>query len=84
MSALVLLDTHAFAERCGVRAATVRRWVKKGQVTPWGYTPGGHMRFTADQVVEAIRRGMSERARDIEAHVLAARAALRMRRGRSA
>lgn len=71
------LSTRAFAERCGVVPETVRRWIKQKTIKPAGRTPGGHWRFSEAQVEEFLRGGLSERGKDIAAHVLASRARLR-------
>lgn len=77
-----LMNTTAFASRCGVVPETVREWVRAGWLAPWGRTRAGHMRWTEAHVALAIRGRPSESAQDYEAHVLAARARLRARRGR--
>lgn len=78
------LNTRAFALACGVVPETVREWVRLGYITPDFRTPRGkHLRFTQAQVDEVKQGRPSERAMDIEAHVLAARARQRMRRGRA-
>lgn len=75
------MDTDAFAHACGVKPETVRRWVRRGLLQPHGRTLGGHMRFRADQVADALGASQpSERALDLEAHVLAAREKARARR----
>lgn len=79
------LTAREFGAALGVTDRTVRDWVRQGLVDPAGRTPTGRLRFTEDQVRQAVERGRpSERARDIEAHVLAARERLRLRRGRGA
>lgn len=75
------LDTKAFAKRVGVHPKTVARWVQAGDIVP-GRTPGGRYRFTEAHVALVLRGRASERALDLEAHVLASRAAMRARRGR--
>ena len=75
-----LLTSREFAQRCGVVPETVRRWVRAGRVSPAGATPGGQLRFAEAQVDEALGRGPSERALDIEAHVRSSLARLRARR----
>lgn len=78
------LNTRDFASACGVVPETIREWVRLEHLAPAWRTPGGHLRFTVEQVEEIKQRGRpSERAADVEAHVLAARARLRMRRGRA-
>lgn len=83
MSAVVeTLDTDAFARACSVKPETVRRWVRRGQLVPYGRTFGGHLRFLPSQAGEVLRVApapMTERARDIEAHVRSARAELKAR-----
>ena len=77
------LSARAFAARCGVVPETVREWVRQGKLVPVGRTPGGHLRFSEDQVSAFLAGGgpvLSERAKDIQAHVMAARARLRMLR----
>lgn len=84
------LDTKAFARRCGVEPETVRRWCRPSKgpngaerpplLTPAWRTPTGFMRFSEEQVAQMRAGGMTERARDIEAHVAAAFANQRLRR----
>lgn len=87
------LSTRVFAERVGVVPETVRRWIADELLEPGGATPGGHYRFTEEQVAEVLRGGVAARARKrgekprtarseaLEATIFAARAALRARRG---
>jgi len=77
------MSTRAFAARVGVHPKTVLRWIADESLVP-GRTPGGRYRFTEAHVALVLRGRASERALDLEAHVLAARAALRARRGRTA
>jgi excisionase family DNA binding protein len=49
-----LLSTRAFALRCGVVPETVREWIAKGRLEPAGRTPGGHYRFSEEQVATAL------------------------------
>lgn len=80
-----LLTSREFASRVAVTDRTVRDWVKRGLLAPAGRTPTGQLRFAEAQVEEVLARGRpSERARDIEVHVLAARQRLRVRRDRFA
>lgn len=81
---MTFMDTEAFAERLGVVAETVREWVRRGELDPAGYTPGGHLRFSEAQVALALRGRASERATAMEANVVSARAKLRQRRGQRA
>ncbi|MCO5168057.1 MAG: helix-turn-helix domain-containing protein [Planctomycetes bacterium] len=77
-----LLTSREFAARLAVTDRTVRDWVKKGLLVPACRTPTGRLRFSEGQVEEIVERGRpTERARDIEAHVLSARERLRIRRG---
>jgi excisionase family DNA binding protein len=75
-----MMSTRAFAARCGVVSETVRDWIAKGRLEPAGRTPGGHYRFSEEQVAAALggelERG-NQLGRDLEAHVLAARAKMR-------
>ncbi len=73
-SAVPLLSSREFAGRVGVTPETVRRWVRNGRVLSWGKTPTGQLRFHPDQVRELLQGPRpTERAQDIEAHVLAAK-----------
>lgn len=73
------LGSREFAERLGIVPETLRRWVRSGRVTPAGRTPTGQLRFTEAQVAEVLAgpRRLTERAQDIEAHVLQAREEMR-------
>ena len=53
---LVLYTTSEVARQLGVDDSTVRRWVSSGKVIPAVTTPGGHKRFTEDQV-DQLRGG---------------------------
>lgn len=87
---MTLLSSREFAARLGVQPETVRKWVRKGRIPPPAVRlpprrdgKPGQLRFTEAQVEEAIRLHsgapeLSERAQDIEAHVLAARARLKI------
>lgn len=74
------LSTRAFAARCGVVPETVRRWIAEERIEPAGRTPGGHYRFSEEQVAQVLG-GAIERptalGKDLEAHVLAGRAKMR-------
>lgn len=75
-----LMDTETFAKRIGVEPETVRTWVREGKLDPYGWTVGGHLRFSEAQVALALRGRPSDRALRLEAHVMSARARLRARR----
>lgn len=79
------ISARALGELVGVEAETVRRWVRKGRLEPAGRTLGGHLRFHPQQAKEILQaglgdRGLAQRAREIEDHVLVARAKLRLLR----
>lgn len=78
-----MLTCAAFARLVGVTPETVRRWVRMEKLKPAGRTPGGQFRFDVAQVDEVLGGSVdrSGLARAMEAHVLAARAKLRARRG---
>lgn len=77
-----MLTCAAFARLVGVTPETIRRWVREEKLRPAGRTPGGQLRFTEDQV-DTLLSGERPTglASALEAHVLAARAKLRARRG---
>ena len=45
-----LLTSRELAARLGVVPETVRRWVRRGRLEPYGRTPTGQLRFHIDQV----------------------------------
>ncbi|MCA4760872.1 MULTISPECIES: MerR family transcriptional regulator [Mycobacterium] len=55
MPDVVLLTTSEVAKRFRVDSSAVRRWVKKGKLTPAVTTPGGYYRF-AEADIEAFER----------------------------
>lgn len=72
-----ILKTTEFAKRAGVCPETVRRRVQEGSLEPYGRTPGGHFRFSTDQVKDFLSQGSRDLTRgagDIRDHVNAARA----------
>ncbi len=73
-----LLTTAEAAVLAGVTAETVRKWVASGALVLAGRTPGGHMRFRAEDVQTALVRGAE--ARRAEPGVALALARLRARR----
>ena len=82
MSEERLLTTRELAERCRVVPETVRRWVREGRVVPDRRTVGRHMRFGPEGLAQALGGApvLTERAQDMEAHVMAARQKMRLRR----
>ncbi len=54
------LNTRDFAAACGVVPETIREWVRLEHLAPAWRTPGGHLRFTVEQVQP--RAGNGERA----------------------
>lgn len=50
------LTRRQVAERLGVHVDTVRRWEDRGALTPLR-TPGGHVRYAADEVAALLERG---------------------------
>ncbi len=58
MPDIVLLTTTEVAERFRVDSSAVRRWVKKGLLTPAVTTPGGYFRFDESDI-EAFERAAS-------------------------
>ena len=52
----VWLSISEAAERLGVHATTLRRWADSGQIS-CSVTPGGHRRFSVDDVEEFATRG---------------------------
>lgn len=55
-----LLSVREVAAALGVTSVTVRRWVQQGRVEPHGRTPGGHIRFRADQLEEMVSGAQSQ------------------------
>ena len=51
-----LLPIGQAVELAGTSRATVWRHIKAGNITPHGRTPGGHLRFRAEQ----LRRELAE------------------------
>jgi len=45
-----LLTSRELAARLGVVPETVRRWVRRGRLEPFGRTPTGQLRFHAAQL----------------------------------
>lgn len=52
-----LLNTNELAQQLGVAASTVRYYRSSGRISPARQTPGGHARWSLEQV----RRQLSER-----------------------
>lgn len=52
-----LLTTHELAQQLGVAASTVRYYRSAGRISPARQTPGGHARWSLEQV----RRQLAER-----------------------
>ena len=52
-----LLNTNELAQRLGVAASTVRYYRSSGRIRPARQTPGGHARWSLEQV----RRQLAER-----------------------
>lgn len=50
------LTTSQVAERFGVDSSTVRRWVTAGWMIPTLTTPGGHHRFTEQDIIDNPER----------------------------
>ena len=73
-----LLTTAEAAVLAGVTPETLRRWVADGALAPAGRTPGGHLRFRAEDVKATLERGAE--ARRVEPGVALAMARLRARR----
>ncbi|MDF1666329.1 MAG: helix-turn-helix domain-containing protein [Planctomycetota bacterium] len=79
-----LLSTREFANRVGVGQETVRRWIKTGDLIPFGRTPKNHYRFHQDQIWETVQRVASNpRASDIATHIQASREKIRRLRKRA-
>ena len=76
------LTTRQLAERVGVTPPTVREWIKRGLLVPAGWTPTGRPRFLPSQVEEALSGppSLQGRAADVEAHVVASMARMRLLR----
>ena len=55
-----LLTIGEFSEKCGVTPGTIRRWEKIGKIMPI-YTPGGHRRYTDENVRELGHETLTER-----------------------
>lgn len=51
------LTRPQFAKRVGVSARTIERAMNAGKIRPSHFTPGGHARFTEDQVEEWLNLG---------------------------
>lgn len=45
-----LLSTHELAQELGVAASTVRYYRSSGRISPTRQTPGGHARWSVDEV----------------------------------
>lgn len=76
---LVMLSSREAADRLGFKTTRViRDWVKRGWLEGV-QLPNGQWRFEEEAVARAAQRPprLSERAQDVSAHVLAARARLR-------
>jgi hypothetical protein len=52
-----LLNTHELAQELGVAASTVRYYRSSGRISPTRQTPGGHARWSLEQV----RRQLADR-----------------------
>jgi excisionase family DNA binding protein len=51
-----LVSTGEAARRLGVNLRTLQRWVREGRITPDWTTPGGHMRWDVERLLQEIRR----------------------------
>jgi excisionase family DNA binding protein len=51
-----LVSTGEAARRLGVNLRTLQRWVREGLVAPDWTTPGGHMRWDVDRLLQEVRR----------------------------
>jgi excisionase family DNA binding protein len=51
-----LVSTGEAARRLGVNLRTLQRWVREGRIEPDWITPGGHMRWDVDRLLQEIRR----------------------------
>jgi excisionase family DNA binding protein len=58
----VHITTRQVADRFGVNIATVRRWVNAGLVMPDVTTPGGHHRFSEENVAALVEAHSGVRA----------------------
>ena len=59
-SEVTLFTTSEVAHKAGVDSSTVRRWVDKKQIKPAITTPGGHHRFTAEEVARVLHAQPAE------------------------
>lgn len=57
------LSLKAAAEKLAVHPTTLRRWADTGKI-PVMVTPGGHRRFTAEDVAQIAKRRLSVRGRE--------------------
>jgi hypothetical protein len=77
-----LMSTSKFAKACGVHPETVRRWAREGKLSPAGTTPGGHHRWSPEQIPgnEPKKLADDDAALAWQADIALERARLRARR----
>lgn len=51
-----LVSTGEAARRLGVNLRTLQRWASEGLVTPDWMTPGGHMRWDVDRLLQEVKK----------------------------
>lgn len=57
-----MLGVGTVAEKCHVTPDTIRRWVKAGHLKPTFVTPGGHRKFTEEDVEAFLRERSGKQA----------------------
>lgn len=51
-----LVSTGEAARRLGVNVRTLQRWASEHLIEPDWLTPGGHMRWDVDRLLEQVKR----------------------------
>ena len=47
-----IMTLNEFAEEIQMKPATIRLWIRKGKLKPYGKTPGGRYLFSSVQIKE--------------------------------